>query len=156
MLAQTAWHAAPKLAWRWRNRDMLCESGGSCLSRALQRRSRAEFVTDWEICHPTRCRIGQRPQERNAEAVEAWNDALVGQPGRWQRCFAIVALGECRLRVGVDQALSIDASHALERADVERILRIALAERLGFERAMDIRMPHCRLGLVGRIGVLPV
>ena len=47
--------------------------------------------------------------------------------GCGDRGLAIVQLGEGDLGVGIDQGLLIDPPHALERSDIEGVLRAAVA-----------------------------
>jgi hypothetical protein len=80
--------------------------------------------------------IRQHTQERYAVAVEEWHDAVVEQVGCWQRSLAIVELGECHLRVGVDERLLIDTAHTFEGADIKGALGTAVAGTFRFKLAV--------------------
>jgi hypothetical protein len=65
-------------------------------------------------------------------------DAFVEPVGGGDRRLAIVELGEADLGVGVDEGLLVDAADALQRADVERILRAAIARAFALEFAVRL------------------
>src|SRR5437879_4810746 len=52
--------------------------------------------------------------------------------------LAVVELGEGHLGIGVDEGLLIDPPHPLQRADVEGVLRPAIARALALELAMRL------------------
>ena len=54
------------------------------------------------------------------------------------RRLAIVELGEANLGIGVDEGLLVDAPHAFERADVEGVLRPAIARMLALELTVGL------------------
>ena len=62
--------------------------------------------------------------------------AVVEDLGRGDRRLAVVELGEGDLGVGVDEGLLVDPSHPLQRADIEGVLRSAVAGALALELAM--------------------
>ncbi len=72
-------------------------------------------------------------QQLNLMGVEEWQYAVIQKIGRRDRCLAIIELGEGNLGVGVDEGLLVDPPHALEIADVERILGTAVARMLALE-----------------------
>ena len=57
---------------------------------------------------------------------------------RGDRRLAIVELGAGHLGVGVDEGLLVDAAHALQIANIERILGAAVARMLALELAMGL------------------
>src|SRR3984893_9804805 len=65
--------------------------------------------------------------------IEERDHAVVKQVGRHQRGFTVIELGECQFGVGVEKRLLIDTTDALERADIERILRAAVARAFALE-----------------------
>src|ERR1700730_13010380 len=65
--------------------------------------------------------------------IEERDHAVVKQVGRHQRGFTVIELGECQFGVGVEKRLLIDPTDALERADIERILRAAVAWAFALE-----------------------
>lgn len=73
--------------------------------------------------------------------------AVVQQLGRGQRGLAVVELGETHLRVGVDGGLLVDTAYPLQGADVEGVLRDAIAGVLAFELAVGLLVG---LGLLQR------
>src|SRR5271166_3459387 len=62
--------------------------------------------------------------------------AVVQEIGGRERRLSVVELGEGDFRVGIDEGLLIDASHALHIADIEGVLGAAIAGVLAFELAM--------------------
>jgi hypothetical protein len=68
-------------------------------------------------------------------AIEEWHHTIVQDVGRRQRCLAVIELGEGDLGVGIDEGLLIDAAHALQIADIEGVLRTAIAGVLALELA---------------------
>ena len=79
-----------------------------------------------------------------AKRCSRWCDeghhAVVQQVGRRDRGFAVIQLGKRHLAVGVDKGLLVDPSHALHGADVEGILRPAVAWALAFELAVRLTL----------------
>jgi hypothetical protein len=67
--------------------------------------------------------IRQHPQQRDLILIEEGQDLVVEQIRRINGILRGVQLGEGDRRVGIDKGLLVDASHALEGADVEGILR---------------------------------
>jgi hypothetical protein len=67
--------------------------------------------------------------------------------GRGDRGLAIIELGEGHLGIGVDDGLLVDPPHALERANIERVLRPAIAGAFALELAMRFLVD---LGLLER------
>jgi len=62
----------------------------------------------------------------------------VEEVGGSDRHLAIIKLGEGDPRMGVDEGLLVDASDALERADVEDVLTPAIAGAFGDEFAVRL------------------
>jgi hypothetical protein len=60
-------------------------------------------------------------------ALEQGDYPVVEQIGGRDRRLAVVELGGGNLAVGVDESLLIDAPDPLQVADIERILRAAIA-----------------------------
>src|SRR6266498_1310501 len=80
--------------------------------------------------------VGQHAQQLNLMAVEEWQDPVVQKIGRRDWRLAIIELGEGHLGVGVDEGLLVDPPHALQIADIERILAAAVARMLALELAV--------------------
>src|SRR5215208_5432591 len=80
-------------------------------------------------------------------SVEEGHDAIVQELGRREWGLAIVEFGEGHLGIGVDERLLVDASDPLHVADVERVLRPAVARALALELAVRLLV---RLGLLQR------
>ena len=72
---------------------------------------------------------------------------VVEDLGRGDRGLAVIELGEGDLGVGVDEGLLIDPPDALQRADIEGVLRAAIARALALELAMRLLVG---LGLLER------
>jgi hypothetical protein len=72
------------------------------------------------------------------QTVEERHHAIVQQVGGGDRGLAVVELGEGHLRIGVDEGLLVDPTHALERADGEGVLRAAGARALALELAVRL------------------
>ena len=70
--------------------------------------------------------------------VEERDDAIVHQVGGGERRLAVVQLGERHLGVGVDRRLLVDAPHALERADIECVLRHAISRAFALKLAVRL------------------
>ena len=77
-------------------------------------------------------------QQLNLMGVEEWQYAVIQKIGRRDRCLAIIELGEGNLGVGVDEGLLVDPPHALQIADVERVLGTAVARMLALELAVGL------------------
>src|SRR5262245_20638440 len=71
--------------------------------------------------------IGEHTTDHDLVLVEERDDAIVHQVGGRERRLAVVELGECHLGIGVDRCLLVDAPHTLQRANVKRVLRHAIA-----------------------------
>src|SRR6266567_3652449 len=82
--------------------------------------------------------VGQHAQQLNLMAVEEWQDPVVQKIGRRDWRLAIIELGEGHLAVGVDEGLLVDPPHALQIADIERILAAAVARMLALELAVGL------------------
>src|SRR5438034_1086590 len=85
--------------------------------------------------------VGQHAQQLNLMAVEEWQDPVVQKIGRRDWRLAIIELGEGHLGVGVDEGLLVDPPHALQIADIERILAAAVARMLALELAVELLEP---------------
>src|SRR6202040_1040096 len=80
--------------------------------------------------------VGQHPRQPDAVLVIKRHHPAIEDLVRGDRCLAIVQLGEGDLGVGVDEGLLIDPANALQRADIEGVLRPAVAWALAVELAM--------------------
>ena len=97
--------------------------------------------------------VGEHTTGRNLVLIEERHHTIVHQVGGGERRLAVVELGEGHLGVGVDRRLLIDAPHALERADIECVLRHAIARAFALELAVRLLVElgllecgHLRLG----------
>ena len=72
---------------------------------------------------------------------------VVEELGGGDRRLAVVELGEGDLGVGVDEGLLVDAPDPLQRADIEGVLRPAIARALALELAVRLLVG---LGLLQR------
>ena len=88
--------------------------------------------------------VGQHPAEPDVVLVVERHHPVVEQVGRGDRGLAVIELGERHLGVGVDEGLLVDAPDPLHGADVEGVLRAAIAGALALELAMRLLV---RLGL---------
>ena len=70
--------------------------------------------------------------------------------GRGDRGLAVIQLGKGDLGVGVDKGLLIDPPDALQRADIEGVLRAAIARAFALELAMRLLVG---LGLLERLNL---
>src|SRR5262245_20867979 len=91
--------------------------------------------------------IGEHMTDHDLVLVEERDDAIVHQVGGGERRLAVVELGERHLGIGVDCRLLVDAPHALQRANVKRVLRHAIARALALKLAMRLLV---ELGLLER------
>ena len=91
--------------------------------------------------------IGEHPLQHDAVLLVERDHPVVEQIGGGDRRLAVVELGEADLGVGVDEGLLVDAADALQRADIERVLRAAIAGAFGLELAMGLLVG---LGLLQR------
>jgi hypothetical protein len=80
--------------------------------------------------------IGQHAAETDLMLVIERHDPVVEQFGCGDRRLAVVELGKGDLGVGVDEGLLIDPPDALQRADIEGVLRAAIARAFALELAM--------------------
>src|SRR5271166_253567 len=80
-----------------------------------------------------RAAIGQHPRKHHFFFVEERHDPVIQEIGRRDRRLAIIEFGKGHFRIGVDEGLLIDAANALHVADVESVLRAAIAGALAFE-----------------------
>ena len=85
--------------------------------------------------------IGQDPIDMDLVVVEERDHPIIEDVRRGQRRLACVELGKAHLGVGVDHRLLIDPPDALQCADVERILRQAVARMLAVELTMSLPCP---------------
>src|SRR6185312_8483793 len=69
---------------------------------------------------------------------EKWQHTIIEQIGRRDGRLAIVELGKAYLGIGVDEGLLVDASNALQIADIERILGAAITWMLALELAVRL------------------
>jgi hypothetical protein len=82
--------------------------------------------------------VGQHPAEPDVVLIEERHHTVVQQVGGGDRRLAVVELGKRHLGVGIDEALLIDPPDALQGADVECVLRPAVARALALELAMGL------------------
>jgi len=82
--------------------------------------------------------VGQHPAQLEFLLVEEGHDAIVEQIGRGDRGLAVIKLGEAELAVGVDEGLLVDAPDTLQRADIEGVLRAAIAWAFALEFAVRL------------------
>src|SRR2546429_3713567 len=68
--------------------------------------------------------------------LEERQHTVIEQIGRRDRRLSVVELGKAYLGVGVDEGLLVDASNALQIADIERILGAAVPWMLALELAV--------------------
>ena len=80
--------------------------------------------------------IGQHPRQPDAVLVIERHHPVVEDLGRGDRRLAVVELGEGDLGIGVDEGLLIDPPDALQGADIEGVLRPAIARALALELAV--------------------
>jgi hypothetical protein len=73
--------------------------------------------------------------------IEERDDAVIISRG--DRRLAVIELGERHLAVGIDESLLIDPADPFEGADVEGVLRAAIAGALALE------LPLCLIALAG-------
>ena len=71
--------------------------------------------------------VGQDPVDAQALRIQERDHPVVQDVGRSQRRLARVELGETDLGIGVDHRLLVDAADALQRADIEGVLRQAVS-----------------------------
>ena len=91
--------------------------------------------------------VGQDALQRDAVLFVERQHPVVQKVGGGDRRLAVIELGEADLGVGVDEGLLIDAANALQRADVEGVLRAAIAGAFGLELAVRLLVG---LGLLQR------
>ena len=65
------------------------------------------------------------------------DDPVIEQIGGGDRRLDVVELGKADLGVGVDEGLLVDATHPLQRADIEGVLGTAVAGTGAIELAMS-------------------
>src|SRR4029077_18189524 len=71
--------------------------------------------------------IGQHARQRDAVLVVKRHHPVIEDLGRGDRGLAIVEFGKGNFGIGVDKSLLIDPPDALERSDIEGVLRAAVA-----------------------------
>src|SRR5437773_8051144 len=91
--------------------------------------------------------IGQHARQTDAVLVIKRHHPIIEDLGRGDRGLAIVEFGERDLGIGVDKGLLIDPPDALQRSDIEGVLRAAIARALAVELAMRLLVG---LGLLER------
>jgi hypothetical protein len=80
-----------------------------------------------QVADVLRAAVGQHAQERDAFGLEERQHPVIEGVGGGQRVLAVVELADGDPRVSVDEGLLVDTPDALERADVEGILRAQIA-----------------------------
>src|SRR6516165_6501007 len=83
--------------------------------------------------------VSQHAQELDIVLLEEWQHAVIEQIGRRDGHLAVVELGKAYLGIGVDEGLLVDASNALQVADIERILGAAVTWMFALE--LTVRLP---------------
>src|SRR5512133_1153977 len=91
--------------------------------------------------------ISQHAQQLDIVLLEERQHTVVEEIGRRDRRFAVVELGKADLGVGVNERLLVNSPHALQIADIERILGTAVARMLALELAVRLLLG---LGLLQR------
>jgi hypothetical protein len=82
--------------------------------------------------------IGQYAQQVDVVALKQWQNTVVEQIRRGDRCLAIIELGKGNLGLSVDERLLINPSTPFQIADIERVLGAAIARMLALEFAMRL------------------
>ena len=77
--------------------------------------------------------IGQHAKQLDIVLLEQRQRPVIEQIRRCDRRLAVVQLGASDLGVGVDERLLVDAAHALQIVDVERVLGALIARMLALE-----------------------
>src|SRR5512132_1548558 len=80
--------------------------------------------------------VGQHPAERDAVLLIERQHPVIEQIGGGDRGLDVVELGEADLGVGVDEGLLVDATHPLQRPDIEGVLGTAVTGTGAVELAM--------------------
>src|SRR5205823_12973569 len=83
--------------------------------------------------------IGQHPAQPDAVLIVERHHPLVEDLGGGDRGLAVIELGDGHLGVGIDKGLLINPPDALQRADVEGVLRAAIARALVTTRRLRLR-----------------
>ena len=83
--------------------------------------------------------VSQHAQKLDIVFLEEWQHTIIEQISRRDGRLAVVELGKAYLGIGVDEGLLVDASNALQIADIERILGAAITWMLALELA--VRLP---------------
>ena len=91
--------------------------------------------------------IGQDPIDADRMVVEERDHPIVEDVGRGQWRLDQIELGEANLGIGVNHRLLIDPPDTLQRADIECILRKAIAWMLTVELTVSF---FVQLGLLER------
>ena len=87
--------------------------------------------------------ILRSPTSENSEhsdpgALEEGEHPVVQEVRGRDRCLSVLELGEAHLRVGIDEGLLVDPSHALQGAHVEGVLIPAAARVLALELTVGL------------------
>ena len=80
--------------------------------------------------------IGQHARQPDAVLVVERHHPIIEDFSGGDRGLAVIELGEGHLGVGVDDGLLIDPPNPLQRADIEGVLRPAIAGALALELAV--------------------
>ena len=110
---------------------------GSRMINILHREIKLVFVM-LGIAAIFRAAISQHTCELHLLSIEEWQDTVVQEIGCGNRRLAIIELGKDDLGIGVDEGLLVDAADALHVADVESVLRAAIARALALEFAVRL------------------
>jgi hypothetical protein len=79
------------------------------------------------ICRTIPCRDRSEQLRASLFFVEEGHDSIIQEVGRGDRRLAIIVFGKRHFRIGVDDGLPIDTADPFHVADVERVLRAAIA-----------------------------
>jgi hypothetical protein len=80
--------------------------------------------------------IGQHPAKPDVVLIVKRHHPIVDDLGGGDRGLAVIERGEGHFGIGVDEGLLVHPPDALQRADIEGVLRTAIARTLALELAM--------------------
>ena len=110
---------------------------GTRVIDVLDRQIKLVFVP-FRVAAVLAAAIRQYAEQLGIMLLEEWQYPVVQEIGCRDRCLAIIELGEGHLGVRVDEGLLIDATHALQIADIEGILGAAVAGMFALEFAVRL------------------
>lgn len=85
-----------------------------------------------------RAAVRQHARERDPVLFKEGQHSIIQQIGRGDRRLPRIELREADFRVGIDEGLLGDPADTFQRADVEGVLRPAVAGTLTFEFAVGV------------------